>query len=394
MAPRKRRGFTLIELLVVITIIGMLASLLLPAIQAAREAGRRTTCTNNLKNLALAVSQFEGARGYYPGYRNTIKGGTAPVDSIDYLHDTSGSGTVLTDAVPRPASWGFMLLPYLEQNAVYEQYGEKGTPAYRGAMPDMQLAIFLCPSDIQSEGAGARGRRSANSYVANCGQPDAGGQAAADRVALIDAGRALDSPANGVFMDHFGYHLDDINDPGPPGETFIRQVVSSSFLTGGDGASSTLLLSENSDSGLWTDCFVDSETLVGFVWWPEVDAASTAIPPEATPTPPTIGTDKIEVAGINQSVGLRSALAPGMGDANLADRYVFARPSAYHPGGVVAAFCDGRVDFLPDTTSYLVYCLLMTPRGSASLYITNSTTDTPGFVDRVFRETPLSEDDF
>src|SRR5439155_19246117 len=65
----RRRAFTLVEMLVVISIIAVLAALLLPAVNMAREAGRRASCSNSMRNLALAAQQFDSAKGYYPASR-------------------------------------------------------------------------------------------------------------------------------------------------------------------------------------------------------------------------------------------------------------------------------------------------------------------------------------
>src|SRR5262249_31809037 len=101
MAPR---AFTLIELLVVIAIIAVLIGLLLPAVQKVREAANRTACTNNLKNGGLALHQFESAQGRFPP--GAVIGPFLP----------AGVTTRATHGC-----WPF-LLPYLEQQALYNQY--------------------------------------------------------------------------------------------------------------------------------------------------------------------------------------------------------------------------------------------------------------------------------
>jgi prepilin-type N-terminal cleavage/methylation domain-containing protein len=114
----QRRGFTLVELLVVIAIIGILVALLLPAVQSAREAARRTQCTNHIKQMMLAMHNLESAKKCFPS------GGMAPYSSIEnYLTDSSPTNPNPQGQPLGPEkqglSWAYQILPYLEESATY-----------------------------------------------------------------------------------------------------------------------------------------------------------------------------------------------------------------------------------------------------------------------------------
>jgi len=145
----KRRGFTLIELLVVIAIIAILIALLLPAVQQAREAARRSTCKNNMKQLGLAMHNYHDThRVFPPGY-------IAPGAGCDVITPT---GPILNHT-------GFqMMLPFLDQAPLYNLYNfnlPSGKPLYNNDSKCTQtqpttdqhsvatsvLAVFMCPSD-------------------------------------------------------------------------------------------------------------------------------------------------------------------------------------------------------------------------------------------------------
>jgi len=110
------RGFTLVELLVVMTIIGMLMALLLPAVQNAREAGRRTQCTNNLFQLALAASRSDEQSGFVPGWKNRRPGNASAF-----------------------VSWPVPLLPFMERNDIFTTYATASPQA-------IYVSFFVCPS--------------------------------------------------------------------------------------------------------------------------------------------------------------------------------------------------------------------------------------------------------
>ena len=111
-ASTAHRGFTLVELLVVIAIIGVLVALLLPAVQAAREAARRAQCSNQLKQIALACHNFESAKGHFPA------GSVTPIKS-SATENCIVSGGSNTKAGP---PWTVLILPYLEEQALFDRF--------------------------------------------------------------------------------------------------------------------------------------------------------------------------------------------------------------------------------------------------------------------------------
>jgi prepilin-type N-terminal cleavage/methylation domain-containing protein len=133
--PKRRRpAFTLVELLCTIAIIGVLVALLLPAVQAAREAARRMSCSNNLKQIGLALLNYEGAQRMFP------------VGARDQFAGTATFGM----------SWWVAIMPYLEQSALYQSLDQSG--AYNGwplmhpgnamAVNSVLIPSLTCPSSV------------------------------------------------------------------------------------------------------------------------------------------------------------------------------------------------------------------------------------------------------
>lgn len=138
---RHRSAFTLVELLVVIAIIGILIALLLPAVQAAREAGRRSQCVNNLKQIGIAVQNYHDACLAFPPLNTgPVPASGSPNGEIGYLA---------------------LLTPYLEQQAIYNQINWSGVGMASGSMHPqnsaatayppyyVEIPMLLCPSDVQ-----------------------------------------------------------------------------------------------------------------------------------------------------------------------------------------------------------------------------------------------------
>jgi len=297
---RRRKGFTLVELLVVITIIAMLVSLLMPAVQMAREAGRRTQCLNNQKQFATALANYESARRQFPGWRQVV--------SRDETNSVDVVGT-----------WVIPLLPYLEQRQVYDIWVDNGVPWAN--KPQIRLPIAICPSNPPEDmDVGP----AVMMYVANAGLPDAGlGQ------------NQIEGPASAVFLDH-------TRSP--------RKSISLDYLGAHDGASNTLAISENIQATSWVPADssgrprLPSEYDLCMLW--TVRYGPCASEREQNE-------EEFRVTPINRC--LREYQNP------FSPRYYLARPSSRHPGVVVVTYCDGHGTTQRDNIDWLVYKQLMTP---------------------------------
>jgi prepilin-type N-terminal cleavage/methylation domain-containing protein len=144
----RKRGFTLIELLVVIAIIAILVALLLPAVQQAREAARRTQCKNNFKQLGIAMHNYHDTFGVFP---------------YGYYHSNSYHGR---------DTWMQQLMPYYDQAPTYNQYAASDVRWVMDTPPeikDLKIPVLMCPSDPSSGGYGGGGgaRAGGNGFQGN-----------------------------------------------------------------------------------------------------------------------------------------------------------------------------------------------------------------------------------
>ena len=269
------------ELLVVITIIGILMALLLPAVNYAVEAARNKQCLNNQRNIALSLINFESSKERFPGYSNRVGNFRG--------------------------SWQVEALPGLEREDIYNRWID-------GTAATGYVDLFVCPSDPPDSNNAAF-----NSYVGN-----AGFQAFDNNASSPDR----ETIANGIMHNYF------VQQPANSKPIFGPKISTAQIK---DGASSTLLLTENIQSTLW-------------------DAVN------KSPTAATSASDKVATVFVWHKATSNDRKINGNKHSTATITKEFARPSSYHPGGVNAAFADGHTAWLRQDIDYKVYVQLMTPR--------------------------------
>jgi prepilin-type N-terminal cleavage/methylation domain-containing protein/prepilin-type processing-associated H-X9-DG protein len=336
-----RTGFSLVELMVVIAIIGIMTSLLLPAVQAARESARRLQCTVNLKQLALATTNFESTLGFLP---------RSAITDLEELNYYGSNYQAFDPQSGKQFSWAVQLLPMLEQQNLYDQFDLSKTVFEQDEEPQAQFVpSLLCPSD-----------------------------AAAGRFYSVPMLTAKKRFAKGNYAAYVSpFHIDlQLAWPG----AFIATGQPMSRIV--DGTSQTIVFSEvrtldvlQDERGVWALPWAGASVLSfdmhhicsngqshynclgeDFYRPDPRSLGHTQVPNSLGPTKDTIRRCRGEHQLMADWKGMPCRKWDWPAGAS---GFYSASPRSLHPGGVLIAFLDGHVEFLLDeideyTMAYMI----------------------------------------
>ena len=351
-ATLTRRGFTLVELLVVIAIISTLMGLLLPAVQSAREAGRRNTCMNTLKQLGMAVQQYDGAKSTIPGWRN------AHPNSVVASSTAASNGSNLDGAV----SWPVLLLPNIERRDVYTVWEATNTGIITVDPP--AIAIFKCPTSPSDNEA-----QPTIAYAGNMG---------------VGIWNRAQSKFDSVMMDTLG-----VTNNATSTLNYAPSRQNLDTISSGDGTTMTALFAEKDSSAYSPQAYYDTAAQPATVAYSFAPAGYTRQ-----------GQGPVLGFGLPQdptSTTATSATGALINSTTMANDGVYGRPSSNHPGGVLMAFCDGHTTFIRDSIDLTTYCHILTPNtvGARTGGATNTAMGgTPGVPGQFNYIKPVAEGDF
>ena len=192
----KRCGFTLVELLVVIAIIGVLIALLLPAVQAAREAARRLQCRNHLKQIGLALHAYNTGQNVFPP--GAILRGFGETGTTSYNQYSEASSTRPT---MHGTSWMLRILPFIEQQALYNRWDFSKSVLGNELVAATDINVFYCPT--RRSGVRSEDQELMFPHWAGWGSADGWLQGGNDYAACIGAQNAYTNPTTGNSRRQF-----------------------------------------------------------------------------------------------------------------------------------------------------------------------------------------------
>ncbi|MGB4709794.1 MAG: DUF1559 domain-containing protein [Fuerstiella sp.] len=357
----KRRGFTLIELLVVISIIAVLMSLILPAIQNARAAARRTQCLNRVRQIGLGLHAFasKNKNAQFPSY-----------GTWGDIKDNSGNWLTTNSTGKKLRNWVVDILPDLDRQDIFDRWDFArdhdstftGPSGYSNAqlIEAFKFNILVCPSDESGDAAGAL------SYVVNAGYANIDGSLSASsgwagssnlhRDDDPDMDLDLDGTKNDEddkLMFHrsgvmWGMAIDRSGDGKPNAYPNRSHTLNTIY----DGTSNTLLVSENTNAAATQ-------------FWGDPSARYCTFVYPLDPNPTALGltaADYYASAPMDPAHPYGRINASGSGPEG--ERPF---PNSGHSGGVNVVMCDGSARFLSETIDLNVYAQLVTPAGTKSL---------------------------
>jgi prepilin-type N-terminal cleavage/methylation domain-containing protein/prepilin-type processing-associated H-X9-DG protein len=330
----RHRGFTLIELLVVIAIIAVLIALLLPAVQSAREAARRAQCTNNLKQIGIAMHNYHDQQGTLPpGVKGCCWG-----------------------------TWLVSILPYIEQgpmwnawnsygNDRYEQQGlQTGQFRYGGSVNTTvtyrRVNTYLCPTDPNNLNLPGGGWAvTCQNYVVNFGNT------------IITQGPYL---WNNIRLPFLGAPFTDMGSPDSDISTGAQQTSSAGTINFSgipDGLSMTMMTSEILVGQGWN--------LHGFSWWGYAPQFTGLYPPNSTQPDVMQWASYCSAPNSNpQGVTCVGATATPSSGGTWVGLGMVNIPRSKHPGGVNVGMCDGSVRFFKNSVNIYTFQSLASAKGN------------------------------